>query len=383
MIWQERAAYGYYEQQHDLYGEIELIFGDLTENGFSQEIVDYFSAFQELANNPENTSQRVVLRDTAVSLTNELNRFHDQLMESIENINLDISQGVSTINTYTQQIAELNEDIVAAEAAGDVANDLRDQRDLLIDGLSEVATVSVNENIDGSVSITMEGYTLVNGESYNELRTVEENAGGYRVLNVVGSDLENIELGQGILAADMEIRDQEIPELLEMINECATTLIQEVNEIHRQGYGLGEPPSTGIDFFQGTDAQSIRVNPAIIDDVSLIAASSDGTPGNGDVALQIADLQYQDVLEGDTMTFTGHFNTLLSSVGSSVDQAGEDVDRQLSVLTLLENRRSSQSAVSLNEENVNLILQQNAFEAAARLIEIVDELMDEVLNIAR
>ena len=381
MLWGERADYGYYEQQNNLYGQIESIFGDLSENSFSQEIVDFFGAFQELANNPEDSTQRIVLRDTAVNLTEELNGFYDQLMESVENLNADIRQNVDTINSYSQQIAELNEEIVTAESSGETANDLRDQRDLLIDGLSALVSLSVYENDDGSVSVNMTGYSLVSGSSYNELRTVEEGEGGYQYLNVVGSDMENIDLGQGVLASDIEMRDQEIPDMLASIDEFASTLIETVNEIHSQGYGLGEPPSTGIDFFEGTDAQSIRVNPAIVDDVSLIAASSDGSPGNGDIALQIADLQYDNVLEGDSMTFSGYFNNLLSSIGSRVSQSEDDMNRQQSVLTLLENRRSSESGVSLNEENANLILQQNAFEAASRLIEVVDQMMDEVMNI--
>jgi flagellar hook-associated protein 1 FlgK len=383
MVWRERSTMGYFDRQESLYGEIESIFGDLTENGFSQEIVDFFNAFQELANAPENTSQRVVLRDAAVGLAGEINRFYDQLLDSVANINTSVEDSVNTINDYASQIAELNEQIVEAEVSGGSANDLRDRRDNLIDQISEIAAVSVYEHGDGSVDVTMQGYTLVSWNQAYELRTVEGFDAGHRTVEVRGSGLQNIEIGEGTLKADLEVRDREIPGLLSQLDEFAATLIAEVNAIHTTGYGIDDPPTNGIDFFTGTDARSIAVNDVIVQDVSLIAASSDGSPGNGDIALQIADLQFTNVLDNDTATFTGFFNGILSGVGSKASQAADDADRQASVLLMMENRRSAVSGVSLNEENANLILQQNAFQAASRLIQVVDEMMDEIINLTR
>lgn len=132
----------------------------------------------------------------------------------------------------------------------------------------------------------------------------------------------------------------------------------------------------------GSSAGAIQVNAAISNNLDLIAASSTsaGIPGNNSQAIAIANLQHALTMNGNSSTFEGYYNSLVSKVGGDLQSADAYFNHQSSMVVQLENRRESISGVSLDEEMINLIKFQTAYDAAAKLITTADELLQTVLN---
>jgi flagellar hook-associated protein 1 FlgK len=132
----------------------------------------------------------------------------------------------------------------------------------------------------------------------------------------------------------------------------------------------------------GSSAEAIQVNTAISNDLNLIAASSalGSIPGNNDQAIAIANLQHSLTMNGNSSTFEDYYNSLVSQVGGDLQSADGYFAHQSNMVVQLENRRESVSGVSLDEEMVNLIKFQTAYDAAAKLITTADELLQTVLN---
>jgi len=125
------------------------------------------------------------------------------------------------------------------------------------------------------------------------------------------------------------------------------------------------------------------VNSAIVSDPDKIAAAQtkDGLPGDNRMALAIADLQVASVPIGDeNTTFSDYYHSIVSRVGADVQYADTRVDNQTEMLTYLDNYRESVSGVSLDEEMVNLIQYQRAYESAAKLISVADEMLGTLMN---
>ncbi|MGD9301406.1 MAG: flagellar basal body rod C-terminal domain-containing protein [Desulfobacterales bacterium] len=132
----------------------------------------------------------------------------------------------------------------------------------------------------------------------------------------------------------------------------------------------------------GSSARNFQVNSAISNDLDVIAASSTsaGIPGNNSQAIAIANLQNALTMNGNSSTFEGYYNSLVSKVGGNLQTSAAHYNHQSEMLVQLENRRESISGVSLDEEMINLVKFQTAYDAAAKLITTADELLQTVLN---
>ena len=163
----------------------------------------------------------------------------------------------------------------------------------------------------------------------------------------------------------------------------AATIIQQVNNLHESGLTLeGAPSNTNISFFTGTDATDIAINTDIADNPNLIAAalSTEGTPGGNGNAIAIADLQNTLTMSTNTATFDDYYNSLAGNVGSDVAQARTNNDHQSAVSLQLSTYREEISGVSLDEEMVALVQFQSAYNAAAKLVSTVDEMLTSLMN---
>jgi flagellar hook-associated protein 1 FlgK len=146
----------------------------------------------------------------------------------------------------------------------------------------------------------------------------------------------------------------------------------------------GTPPQPGDTFVLRTTrkaAQNIAVAPTLLAHPRQVAAAQSLNPGDNANALAL--VQLRDILAMDGSTFGAFYHTLVTSVGAVSQQASRLADNQQIVLTDLENRREALSGVSLDEEQVNLIRFQQAYNAAANFIRIAEELGQAVLDLVR
>ena len=187
-------------------------------------------------------------------------------------------------------------------------------------------------------------------------------------------------ISKGKLKGWLDARDVDIENSLNKLDTLAQNLMTEVNGLHATGYGLDG--STGNDFFTGTaSAAGIQVNPLITNDTNLIAAAEGiDKPGDNGNAIAIANLQEALTMNGNTTTFGAYYDSMVSDAGLAVQQATSYYEHQSQMVLQLENYRESISGVSIDEEAVNLIKYQNAYQAAAKLITTADEMMETVLS---
>lgn len=174
--WKNNTIYGEYSTKSHYMTEIENYFNDISVDGFNETFSSMYKSLQELAKNPSGSTVRTQFINYAESLTEYFNSVATNLRHLQEECNFEIRNQVDRINSIAKQIASLNKQINTLEANGGTANDLRDQRALLIDDLSQIVNVSVTEKTvgDSGVGVTryvvkIDGTTLVDGILYNTL----------------------------------------------------------------------------------------------------------------------------------------------------------------------------------------------------------------------
>jgi flagellar hook-associated protein 1 FlgK len=384
----ESQELGRWDAQKNAVESLEMIFNEAYGYGLSEAMSEYWDAWQALSNNPAGLTERQVLLTRGQILTSTFNKLDSDLTQSQRDQDLAIEGTVIEVNRLAAQLVDLNQKIVSSETGTQNANDYRDQRDLVLKGLSELIDINEFENADGSVSVLIaDGRPLVSGTTSWQLST-QVNASGLQ--DVVWLDdagnpvIINNDISGGKLKGWLETRDVLIPDYLNRLDTLAQTLVTEVNNLHQTGFDLNG--IVGQVFFDGTGtAADIEVNANIVGDPSLIAASFDplpflSAPGDNRNAVEIAKLQHQLLMNGNTATFNDYYSSLVRDVGTEVLKSDSYYTHQSEMVAQLDNYRESVSGVSLDEEMINLIKFQNAYAAAAKLVSTADEMMQTVLQ---
>ncbi|HZU41631.1 MAG TPA: flagellar hook-associated protein FlgK, partial [Terriglobales bacterium] len=296
------------------------------------------------------------------------------------NLDLGVVQAVSEVNRLTGQIAQLNSEVASLERIGEDAGAFLDQRNLLIRNLSSLIDVSVIDNGQGSISLTTnQGTFLV---SDNKAFTLGTHLGTDGMTHIYDGDTDiTSTIKGGQIAGLVQTRDTSLPALLGNLDTLASGLISALNTAHRQGFDVNGDP--GGDLFTPTalGASAASTFQVQISDPSLLAASSDGSPGsNGNLAV-LSAVADQAIADGHTAN--DFYARIVFQVGSDVANASSEADASTLILTQLQNQRAAVSSVSLDEEATNLIRYQRAYEASARVISTISELTSIAINLGR
>jgi flagellar hook-associated protein 1 FlgK len=156
----------------------------------------------------------------------------------------------------------------------------------------------------------------------------------------------------------------------------------EFNALYSAGYDLRG--GTGGLFFEGTDASNIRLAAGLVEDPALIQASGDpAAVGNNEVVLSLARLAEKPLVALGGQTLGQHYGQTVARLGQSLASVNTQLDNQTVVGELLARQRDAVSGVSLDEEMTDLIRYQRAFEASARMVRLVDDMLETVMNMKR
>jgi flagellar hook-associated protein 1 FlgK len=325
--------------------QAQSAFDEPSSSGISSQLSAFWSAWGSLANAPASEAAREGVVSTGTQLATTLN----QLTGQIATIGTQATQQYAAIAGPTgevqddaNQIAQLNHQIQLSEEAGQSPNDLLDRRDLLLDKLSELANVNVTKAANGTDTVTFgdAAKPLVEGTTVNWPQELTQAAGGQlgALLKISGPT--------GALASYQTA-----------LNEVADDLTTTVNALH-----------TNTPFFTGNTAATIKVavTPA------QVQTSSTATAGGNDVAQAIA------ALRGGAAD--KRYAGLIAQVGSDVQSAEDEQTTSQAVVSAIGNQRESVSGVSLDEEMTNLISFQRGYEASARTMNAMDEMLDTLIN---
>ena len=381
----ESQGLGRWEAQKDAVQMLEVIFNESDGSGLSQAMGKFWDAWQALTNNPSGATERQVLVTASQVLANTFNKLDGDLNGSQQNLDLAIQGTVEDINRLSEQLADLNEKIIFSEIGSLSANDYRDQRELVLKELSELIDINTFEDANGAVSVvTASGRPLVSSDHFWQLST-EVNASGLQDVVWVDDSGSTInitgDISGGKLKGLLEARDDIITDYMTRLDTLAGFLRADVNLLHQGGFDLNG--IAGEAFFIGTGtAADLEVNPNIVGDLDFIAAASDPLtfPGDNRNAIEIANLQHQLTMSGNTATYNDYYSSVVRDVGNEVLKSNSYYNHQSDMMAQLENQRESVSGVSLDEEMINLIKFQNAYTAAARLITTADEMMQTIMQ---
>ena len=205
---QENTTLGYWESRSKTLQDVEAIMAEPMDSGLQNVLNQFWDSWQELSKDPDSLTVRALLRQRGEALVEQINHMGSQLDRLQNDLNSEIGVRIDEVNEITGQIANLNVAIIRAEVSGDTANDYRDQRNSLIDRLTKLANVDVNEMQDGQVDITLGGYFLVQKGISTNLYAAERNAGDlFYVPKLEGTNIE-VPISSGIIKGLLESRGE-------------------------------------------------------------------------------------------------------------------------------------------------------------------------------
>ena len=379
-IRKENQSLGGWGVKDDALKQVESILNEPSDTGLQNMMGEFWDSWQELSKNPESLSARSSVIEMGRTLASTFNQLDAKLSRLRDNLNDQAAVKVDEVNNIADRIYALNKDIVRIQTTGVAPNDLRDERDKLVDDLSKIADITVAEQDSGTELIFLNGRQLVSEYSANHIQATPNglNSGyGDVTWAVDGSPVTSY---GGELKSLTDTRDTTIQKYRGDLDTLASTLVTEVNNLHAAGVGLDG--TTGWNFFAGTGAGDIALSPDVDDPKHVAAATNPaGIPGDNSNALAIAKLK--DTLltiNGDNVTMNDYYRSTITNLGIESQDSSTMVTNGKLYTDLLENHRQSVSGVSLDEEATNMIKYQRAYEAAARVITMLDDMLDTLIN---
>jgi flagellar hook-associated protein 1 len=371
----------------DALQQVDAIFSGNGGQGLQQSLSEFFNSFSSLAGAPENLTLRQQVLSKAQALTAEFHRVYNGMQRVLVSQNSTMTDTVNEINSVTQKIAELNKSVSAAKGAkSDDEFTLRDTRQALIEELSSLVDISYYETESGAITVTTkQGGLLVLEDQSHPLGLVPVAGGVNLNIQLDGTDItsamESGRLGGLVMA------QERIAGYLNNLDDMAAQIIARVNEQHAQGIDLSGVG--GGAFFApftqltaGSNNGAARSMSVVLADPREIAAAGAATGvGNNDNAKLLAAIQDEKLFTSSTQTASQFFAGLIYGIGSDEKAAADNVTTQNDVLIQLKNQRDSSSGVNLDEEALNIVKYQKAYQASAKFASVLESLSDEILNI--
>jgi flagellar hook-associated protein 1 FlgK len=348
---------------------VDLALAEPGMNGLSAQMAKLWSGFANLANDPSSVPARQALLEQAKGLTASFAELDGQLAT----IARQATDELAALTAYdpaagrygevaqiATELASIGGAIRDAFAARQQPNDLMDQRDALLDKLAMLGSVTVADLGDGGIRVLFggTGVPLVDDHRTNDPTTPGDDRVVWpQALTAPGGKL-------GALMDLSRVPGGVIDTYRNDLGAVAQSLATTVNALHRA-------TATPRDFFEFDPAlrgAGLRVTLTL----DQIAAGSTGAAGANDIATQIAGLRGKDA--------DGRYAAFVARVGSDVNQNARAQANAQVLVGAVEDRRQSASGVSLDEEMTNLVRFQRGYQASARTMSTLDEMLDVLIN---
>ncbi|MET1005088.1 MAG: flagellar hook-associated protein FlgK [Propionibacteriaceae bacterium] len=368
----EHGTSAYLTTQTATYNSIEDAFAEPGSTALAAQMRDMWGGWNDVSNNPQLAAPRSALIQQSATVANQLNAAHDALSRQWSQNRTGADVYVEEINVAAGSIAQLNHSIIQANATGITVNELEDRRDLLAMRLSELTGATAAKRENGGMDVFIGGATLVTGQI---TRKVEIN-GADRLedqatvpVGLRWTDNGSTATAGGTVGAMVDTMTTIIPGLSGQLDSVAKNLIDRVNTEHAKGFSADG--STGLNFFDGTDAASIKV---LIKDPGQVAVSATAGTMDNSIADTIADI-------GDTPGGPDReYQNMIGELGVVSQATSRRAEIQGVVAEQVDSAREGQSGVNLDEEMTNLLTYQRGYEAASRVLTTIDSMLDQLIN---
>lgn len=372
----------------------ETTIGEPSANGISAALSAFKQGWHDVANNPADEAARSQLLGRAGTLEAAIKSQASAVQTEYSDQRVRMTSVVDEVNKIAQDLANLNGAVQAATVSGNDAGTLLDQRDQLALRLSQLTGAKASDGGDGRFNITVNGQALVTGSTAGSLQL----SGGATVAtsstlkvsittSATPSATEELAPGDpaavppptkllGELGGSYEVLVTDLPEYMTKLDAFATTLINDTNAAHAAGYSLQPATDADVDgvldpngglFFSGTSASDISV---AISDPRNVAAADTGNSLDGSVASKLATLDLG----------APEYRSLVTDFGVKVASARRVAENQGVLTGQVDASRESLAGVNIDEEMVNLLAAQRAYEGASRVITTLDSVLDTLIN---
>ena len=362
---------------HDVLMSVEALIGEPSDHGIIAGLDAMWGAFDDLANFPDALPQREAAIQSAVTVTGRLNEIDRQLRQLHETTKESLQSDVARVNALTSEIATLNE-AISAVATDLSPNDLLDQRDLAASSLAQLVGARTRTRADGSMDVYLGNTTLVQGSRTFTVEVAETTDAtlsplGFQRVGLEVAGLVTVTDIAGKLGGKLDGLNGTIPDSINSLNEVAQQLFTDVNTRHQDGEDLDG--NQGGPFFDGSNAGTITVSTGIQSDARLVAAASPlGGTRDGSNAANIANLRSKTTGADATAV------SFVATLGLTAQAVGQRASAESDAFQRVEEARLTARSVNVEEEMVDLIEAQRSYEAAARVVSTIDQMLDTLVN---
>ena len=351
----------------NFFARAEQVLGTV-DAGLSQDLVAFWNSWEDLSQSPESTTSRDQVLAAGQQLATQLNLASGRVADLRNDVALDMTATVERVNDLTAEVARLNEQILRVRVHGTQPNELIDQRDVAMAELTELTGATMKVEADGDARVMVGNMPVVQGVSAETFEVT-----GTPPVVVWSATGQPAGL-TGELGALVELGGPVVDDISTRLDTIATELRDLVNTTHAAGFGLDGV--SGRDFFVGTDADDFAVDPALTG--SMIAASTSGAAADGNHALALGGLRSVAAPGGSTIAEL--FESVQGYLGLEAQQATTQRDLTGLVVDDIERALAEVIGVSTDEELTDMLQYQRAYEAAARVITVIDEMLDRLIN---
>jgi len=370
--------------------EIEQVVGVDSDTSISAQFDTFFDDLQQLSTNPNGLVERSQVLQQGQLLANSFQNTYTDLQKVGDDLNNKLSAQVDDVNLKLKQVAELNQRIATIENSGQNANSDRDRRDLLLTQLANTIGATSIEDANGNaiVSLPNSGLPLVSGDGAMQLQAVDVGGTLNFKLDIGGGTVVDLPPSQfgGQFGGLIDVRDRVLPDVMGQLDTLAYNFANEFNTLHQAGTGLDGV--SGRDFFTdfsgwaNADGAALALN-VTATSTDEVAAGTSAAPGDNTNVLSLMGLENSPIAGLGNDNFVAYYGKIASGIGIEVNQNSLTSQGLEDSLNQLQNLRDSTDGVSIEEEMIQLMKYQQSFQASAKLLSTVDDVMGSLLDLKR
>ncbi|MGE5648530.1 MAG: flagellar hook-associated protein FlgK [Acidobacteriota bacterium] len=374
-VWRNQFAFGNSDQLASELTNVEPLFDVTGDTGIPLALNQLFAAFSSWSIAPNDMVARGTVIDRSVNLAQQFNSLSTGLMNAATAVNNRARGAVDTINNLAGQIAAVNAELRSSfENRANAGIDARLHNAL--ESLAEYADYSALVQADGTVTVLLGGQTvLVSGDQANYIDE-STTTGSLVVYDSTGKDITG-QITGGRLKALIDTKNTLLVEFMDDANRLAAGFADGINAMLAAGVDANGNPGAPL-FSYDTAANAaftLKVTPITPAELAAAHASSPGGNGN---ALDLTALASQPQIDG--MSFMQFYSSLAGRVGQALQGAKADRQTEQDLLVQARSMRSDYSSVSLDEQAALLIEYQRAYEAAARVVTVLNDLTQTTID---
>lgn len=396
-VWTQNTSLGSATQQASSLSALENLFSVSGQTGIPSALSSLYSAFSAWSSNPQSTTAQQQVLSSAQSMAQAFNQTSNSVEQLQQQTDEQLQTTVDQINQLTSQIADENSQI-----RGGAQSDSGLQAQLYnnLETLSGLANIQVQKESDGSMTVLMNGQVpLVLGSMAQSLAvsypssqspTYPAAAAHAEITTASGADVTQQVTG-GQLGGLLQFRNTTLPSVIGdqsqqgSLNQLAQTVADRVNQLLESGQTNSGAAGTALFSYSASTptsvAQTLSLAPNLT--TSQLAPVDPGPPPVADgIANQLANLASPtdptDMLNGQS--YTDFYGSIATDIGNQAASANTLQSTQSDLLSQAQNLRAQASGVSLNEQATNLMQFQQAYEASAQMISVINTTTQYLMN---